>query len=45
LFHHARMASRRSRITQNPDDGDVAPTRRSQRRERAGSVKLSAPLG
>jgi len=28
LFHHARMASRRSRMTKNPDDGDGAPSRR-----------------
>jgi len=37
LFHHARMASRRSRMTKNSDDGDGAPSRRRSAK-RTGTV-------
>ena len=51
LFHHARMASRRSRMAKNSDDGGGAPSRRRTRlvRPEGGPsprlVKLSATPG
>jgi len=44
MFHHARMASRRSRMTKNPDDGDGAPSRRrSAKRTGTVSQVVSTP--
>src|SRR5215510_2494143 len=44
MFHHARMASRRSRMTKNPDDGDGPPSRRrSAKRTGTVSQVVSTP--
>jgi len=42
LFHHARMASRRSRMAKNSDDGGGAPSRRRIRLLRPGAGRPHA---